>query len=157
MRTFTTLLSMATLAVGLSATTAVWAEPSAPKGSTALPPEAPATVFIDAAQLLEQSKVLSDAWTRAVKTVFDAMKRVADVERLRPARTVYVNMQPLEVPGGWQTGAWSAVSPREQAAGQAVVEPAPMPIEPVTASIADTPGERGVLVGVQVTLPWLIP
>jgi hypothetical protein len=134
----------------LSTTLPAKAQESGGVASAALPRKPEAPHFIGAEQFFAESKVLGDAWSRAVGAVFDTMKRLAELGRITEGQVLRGPPPPIP----WQV---SAPGQREAAPTTRVVAFAPLRIEPVTEAAADTRGEHALLLGAQVTLPWMVP
>ena len=119
--------------------------------SDGLPPKPEDRVLISPEKLFSAPATLGDAWATALRAVLDSMQRYVDQERLGAEKTVAAERR---APAAWST---LTVPARKGAPAHAVVRMAPLPIEPVTYSNGDPKGESGVLLGVAIELPWLIP
>lgn len=117
-------------------------------------------VFISPEQLFSASATMGDAWAKALHAVLDSMKRYVDEERLAAEKTVGPTRR---VTPGSNT---LSLHIRTLAASRFVVGPTPVPVvrpeplpyAPVTyADDGVRKGEGGVLPGVAIELPWLVP
>jgi hypothetical protein len=126
-------------------------QPVHDEARAAMPPKPEVPDFIDPQQFFARSRVLGDAWSRAVGAVIDTMKRLVDAERVAARQTLAPPPQ-RQIPWQLTPAPW-----RETPATTRVVAFGPMPVQPVTESAYDTRGERAALLGAQVTMPWMVP
>jgi hypothetical protein len=128
--------------------------------SDGLPPKPEDRIFITPEKLFSAPATLGDAWETALRAVLDGMKQYVEQERLAAEKTV---VAPRVVALGSNT---LSVRLRKNAAARFVVAPAPLPVvrpaplpyEPFTyADDGARKGESGVLPGISVALPWLVP
>lgn len=125
---------------------------------TAAPPLPEAPRLLEAEGAFVESARLNNSWVGAVRAATDMMNQiVVDKQQARmwgvERRLVFqVRLTPLAPQ--WPLALRLR---REVRAARAVLEPGPMWIEPVTAGITDAHGERGELLGLRLTLPWLFP
>jgi hypothetical protein len=131
-----------------------------PVASDGLPPKPEERVFISPEKLFSAPVVLGDTWETALRAVLDGMKQYVEQERRAAEKTVAV---PRAAEPGSST---LSVHIRKNAAARfvvgptplPVVRPAPLPYQPITyADDGARKGESGVLPGLAVALPWLVP
>jgi len=117
---------------------------------SAAPPPAEALDIVGVERFFSAPSALGHAWETAVHAVLDRMRALVDAEprALAPAP-----------PAKKRAPAWAAPVParREAPGTHYVVTFQPVTVEPVTQAVADTRGERAVLLGVSVELPWNVP
>jgi len=141
--------------LGWSATAGAEPPASAPKAAhdgAFAPKRQAAAPFVDPEVFFGPSKLLGDAWHRAVTAALEAMKRVAQLARLDARKTIVARTQPLP----WHRVIALTRGPAgvERAV---VLQAAPIPIEPGSQVVTDGRGQRGLLLGAQATLPWMVP
>jgi hypothetical protein len=110
---------------------------------------------IDASRFFASGADLGDAWSRALRTVLDGMRRAVEEERLAAQKVVSSEPPLRRTP----TPDWRTVLPPlvREVVATVPVQVAPMPIAPASESARDVHGERAVLLGARVGLPWLVP
>jgi len=115
-----------------------------------LPPKEKARVFITTDEMLTQSKVLGDAWLKVVTAALDTMKRLSTVPQ--PTPELFTRPKRGAIP--WQTILRARLSPGHRDLRAPAIELEPMPIEIAPRSTANPSlGQRGVLLGISMTLP----
>lgn len=112
------------------------------------PPE-----IVDVARFFSAPRALGDAWERAVQAVLDGMRALVDADRTTARQALAASPPPKRVP------AWTAVVPavREVHKARRPVAVHPVAVEPVTETGSDVRGQRAVLLGASVELPWNVP
>jgi hypothetical protein len=138
-------VTAAVIAAGIS-----W---SAAAGAQEAAKEAPRVDIVDVAQFFTAPRALGDAWERALRAVLDGMRALVDAERTAARQAL------APAPPAKRAPAWTAVVPAVREVGQArrIVAVHPVTVEPVTETVADVRGQRAVLLGASVGLPWNVP
>lgn len=119
------------------------------------PPVTQAVDVIDAGRFFTSGAGLGDAWSRALHSVLDGMRRTVEEERLAAHKVVSAELPArLSAAPNWRMVLPPAV---RDVVATVPVQVAPVPASPPTESVRDVRGERSVLLGARVELPWIVP
>jgi hypothetical protein len=125
---------------------------SAAAGAQETAPETARIDIVDVARFFTAPRALGDAWERALQAVRDGMRALVDQERTAAQQAL------APVPPAKRAPAWTVVVPAVREVRQRrTVAVHPVAVEPVTESVADVRGQRAVLLGASVGLPWNVP
>ncbi|MFT3771306.1 MAG: hypothetical protein QM820_38310 [Minicystis sp.] len=115
-------------------------------------PAAKAVDIIDVERFFSAPRALGDAWERAVQAALDGMRALRDAERVATQAPLPVAMRKPAPP-------WPTIAPvsHEARFARFVVTFQPVTVEPVTQSVVDVRGQRAILLGSVVALPWSVP
>jgi hypothetical protein len=131
-------------------------------------PPAPAHVPTADEIIFRPATVLGEAWAQALQAVLEGMKRLVD-ERIEAQETLAPTLSPVSpcrgtacvaapVPAVPRVHAgWLPASAWREAYEKSPVQLTPVAVTPPTESPRDTRGERGVVLGAKVLLPWMVP
>ena len=102
-----------------------------------------------------EPEVLGDSWMLALQAALDRVSSFVVLDQLSRSWPVDASIPLTTTPQALSLALlWVPRPLRATRAESAVVQPGAIPIEPVTAAVADEEGERGELLGLRITLPW---